>query len=233
MTLSVGSLFSGIGGLDLGLERAGMKVVWQSENDPYACRVLAKHWPEVPNLGDITTIDWSTVPRVDLICGGFPCRDISSARTANARQGLHGRESALYWHMSDAVAALEPTWVLIENSPEWRRWVPTVRLDLLGRGYSSVSFVVPAGSVGAPHKRPRAFVVAHANSKSKPLRTLYEEMAGLSALPGDGGYWRESFTGPLRVDDGLPARMDRLRCLGNAAVPQVAQLIGTRILEAA
>jgi len=68
--LTVGSLCSGIGGLDLGLERAGMRVIWQSEVDPYACRVLAKHWPDVPNLGDVTTIDWSTVERPDVICGG-------------------------------------------------------------------------------------------------------------------------------------------------------------------
>ncbi len=68
MTLTVGSLFSGIGGLDLGLERAGMRVVWQSEIDPYACKVLAKHWPEVPNHGDIKRIDWRTVEPVDVIC---------------------------------------------------------------------------------------------------------------------------------------------------------------------
>ena len=74
MTLTVGSLFSGIGGLDLGLERAGMSVVWQSEIDPYACRVLAKHWPEVPNHGNIKEINWETIERPDVICGGYPCQ---------------------------------------------------------------------------------------------------------------------------------------------------------------
>ena len=77
--MRVGSLFSGIGGLELGLERAGMTTIWQSEIDPFASRVLARHWPTVPNLGDITTIDWSTVESPDLICGGFPCQDICLA----------------------------------------------------------------------------------------------------------------------------------------------------------
>jgi DNA (cytosine-5)-methyltransferase 1 len=74
LVLTVGSLFSGIGGLDLGLERAGMEVIWQSEIDPYASKVLAKHWPKVPNYGDIKTINWGDVVRPDVICGGYPCQ---------------------------------------------------------------------------------------------------------------------------------------------------------------
>ena len=79
MTLTVGSLFSGIGGIDLGLERAGMTVKWHSEIDPYACRVLKKHWPDVPNLGDITQVNWENVPYVDVIAGGYPCQPFSLA----------------------------------------------------------------------------------------------------------------------------------------------------------
>jgi hypothetical protein len=92
---TVGSLFSGIGGMDLGLERAGMTVIWQSEIDPYACRVLAKHWPNVPNLGDVTTIDWSTVERPDLVCGGYPCQPFSLAGTEEATptHGIFGPTS--------------------------------------------------------------------------------------------------------------------------------------------
>jgi DNA (cytosine-5)-methyltransferase 1 len=91
MTLTVGSLFSGIGGLDLGLERAGMRVIWQSEIDPFACKVLKKHWPDVPNLGDIKKIDWSKCERPDVICGGYPCQPFS---TAGKRRG-NERPSAL------------------------------------------------------------------------------------------------------------------------------------------
>ncbi len=83
--MKVGSLFSGIGGLDLGLERAGMQVIWNCENDPYCSRVLAKHWPTIPNLGDITQIDWSGVERVELICGGFPCQPASLAGKRKGR----------------------------------------------------------------------------------------------------------------------------------------------------
>jgi hypothetical protein len=75
----VGSLFAGIGGFDLGLERAGMRVIWQSEIDPYASAVLRKHWPHVPNHGDIRTITADRVERPDVLCGGFPCQDISNA----------------------------------------------------------------------------------------------------------------------------------------------------------
>ena len=82
--MKFGSLFSGIGGIDLGLERAGMECMWQSEIDPYACRVLAKHCPNVPNLGDVRSVDWSTVERPDLICGGYPCQPFS---LAGARRG--------------------------------------------------------------------------------------------------------------------------------------------------
>lgn len=85
---TVGSLFSGIGGIDLGLERAGWTVIWQSEIKPTAIPVLARHWPDVPNLGDVTTIDWSTVVRPTLLCGGFPCQDLSHAHT-NGKSNPH------------------------------------------------------------------------------------------------------------------------------------------------
>ena len=73
-SLTVGSLFSGIGGLDLGLERAGHRILWHSEIDEYACRVLKKHWPHVPNIGDVKKVNWSEVPHVDIIAGGSPCQ---------------------------------------------------------------------------------------------------------------------------------------------------------------
>src|SRR5690606_23510970 len=102
-----GSLFSGIGGLDLGLERAGMDVSWQSEIDPFACRVLDHHWPEVPNYGDITTIDPDTLGPVDVLTGGFPCQDVS---VAGRRAGLAGERSGLWFEFARIIGATKPKW---------------------------------------------------------------------------------------------------------------------------
>lgn len=112
--LRVGSLFSGYGGLDLSVEQVfDAQTIWFSEiNEPVA-RVFARHWPDAPNLGDITAIDWSTVEPVDVLCGGFPCQDVS---TVGKRAGLApGTRSGLWAHMATAVEALQPEWVVIEN----------------------------------------------------------------------------------------------------------------------
>lgn len=112
--LRVGSLFSGYGGLDLAVEHVlGAETIWFSElNEPIA-RVFAHHWPDAPNLGDITTIDWSDVPPVDVLCGGFPCQDVS---TVGKRAGLApGTRSGLWSHMAAAIDALHPRLVVIEN----------------------------------------------------------------------------------------------------------------------
>jgi DNA (cytosine-5)-methyltransferase 1 len=233
-SLRVGSLFSGIGGLDLGLERAGMTTIWQSEIGPFACRVLARHWPHVPNLGDVTTIDWSTVERPDLICGGFPCQDISSAHTVgpNSRSGLEGPKSGLWRQFSRCVAALRPRWVLVENvASGWTRWVPGVRGSLDSLGYASVPVEVSARAFGAPHLRRRILVVAHPYGDSEPLGAIYGEAQVLPSAPIRSGYWRADLPGVLRVDDGVPRRMDRRRALGNAVVPQMAEWIGRIIVE--
>src|SRR5690606_11146989 len=110
--MKVGSLFAGIGGFDLAAERVGMKVAWQSELDPHASRVLAHHWPGVPNLGDIHDI--TEPPAVDVLTGGFPGQDYS---VAGNRAGLAGDRGALWWQMHRIVAQLRPTWVVGENVP--------------------------------------------------------------------------------------------------------------------
>lgn len=114
LPLRVGSLFSGYGGLDLAVEQVfDAHTIWFSEiNEPVA-RVFAHHWPAVPNLGDITAIDWSTVEPVDVLCGGFPCQDVS---TVGKMAGLApGTRSGLWTHMAAAIDALQPEWVVIEN----------------------------------------------------------------------------------------------------------------------
>jgi DNA (cytosine-5)-methyltransferase 1 len=228
------SLFSGIGGIDLGLDRAGMTCVGQVEKDPYCRSVLDRHWPGVPKHDDVHTASawWleKTRPAVDLVVGGFPCQDISNAHTNGSRLALEGRKSGLWRLFADIVEAVGPGWVLVENVGAWRRWVPGVRRDLHNLGYASLPVQVSAGSVGAPHKRPRVLVVAHANSQGEPLRAIHAEVAGLRPLPRGGGYWRGTQPRALRVAHGVPGQMDRLRALGNAVVPQVAERIGRLIL---
>lgn len=223
-TLTVGSFFSGIGGLDLGLERAGMQVIWQSEIDPYACRVLARHWPTVPNLGDITTIDWSTVERPDLVCGGYPCPAFS--------QTARGRNVApdLWPYMRDAIAVLRPRWVLLENvASHLGRGFPAVLADLDALGFDAEWSVVSACSVGASHTRRRLFCVAHAYREGEPTFPFDGEMAWVPAVAEIGGRWGFPTADDARADDGVPHRLDRDRALGNAVVPPIAELIGRRI----
>jgi DNA (cytosine-5)-methyltransferase 1 len=233
--MNVLSLFAGIGGLELGLERAGMTTVGQVEIDPFCQRVLAKHWPEVPKHDDVrTAVDWwrsECRPAVDVIAGGFPCQDISSANTAGTRAGLAGAKSGLWNAYADVVAALGPEWVIVENSPRWRSWTPAVRTDLHRLGYGTGAFELPAGALGAPHRRPRCVVVAHADSDREPLRALHAQVAQFRPLPRRGGYW--SARGwPVGVGDGIPGQVDRLRALGNAVVPQVSELVGWLIVAA-
>ena len=158
MTLSVGSLFSGIGGIDLGLERAGMTVKWHSEIDPYACRVLKKHWPDVPNLGNIKEIDWAIVEPVDVIAGGYPCQPFS---TAGKRQGDKD-ERHLWPYFLRAISELRPRFALLENvRGHFSMGFDRVLGDLAEIGYDAEWQIVSAASVGAPHRRDRIICVAY------------------------------------------------------------------------
>lgn len=159
--MKIGSLFSGIGGLELGLERAGVgQVVWQCEVDSFCRQVLAKHWPNVERFEDVTQP--RTWPAVDLICGGFPCQDVSSA---GARRGLSGARSGLWFHFARVVEEVRPSWVVVENVASGKRlWLPTVKAQLESLGYRVRAFSLSAADVGAPHLRRRVFVVAHPGS---------------------------------------------------------------------
>jgi len=156
--ITVGSLFSGIGGIDLGLERAGMTVKWQSEIDPYACKVLKKHWPDIPNLGDIKQIDWSTVEPVDIIAGGYPCQPFS---TAGKRQGENDPRH-LWPYFRDAISGIQPRFAILENvRGHLSMGFDRVLADLTEIGYDAEWQIVSAASVGAPHRRERIICVAY------------------------------------------------------------------------
>ena len=160
--LTVGSLFSGIGGLDLGLERAGMKVVWQSEIEPYACKVLKKHWPEVVNHGDIKQINWEEVERPNVICGGYPCQPFS---TAGKRRGEEDPRHLWPW-VREAISRLRPDYAILENV---RGHLSMGGLSVIGElasiGYDAEWRVVSAASVGANHRRDRIIIVAYPQSQ--------------------------------------------------------------------
>lgn len=220
-----------IGGFDLGLERAGMKTVWQVEIDDYCQRVLAKHWPNVERHRDIHDCGAHNLERVDLVCGGFPCQDISSANVYG-RRGLAGQQSGLWSEMRRIVAELSPRWCIVENVGQWRDWVPTVRAGLAGLRYATVPIRLYAGYFGAPHRRARVFVVGDANGNGESVVAIHAEVARLSSTPNALRRWRLPASIPLRMDDGLPGGTQRLRALGNAVVPAVVEWIGRGIVEA-
>ena len=202
---TVGSLFSGIGGLELGLERAGWDIVWQSEIDPYASRVLARHWPDTPNLGDIRDIDWQTVDRVDLVCGGYPCQPFS---LAGVRRGDTDPRH-LWPHFADALRHLRPRWALLENVPgHLSLGFGRVLGDLAALGYDAEWTCIPAAAVGAPHLRYRVFVVAHAHSEGEPGEPVDAlTRSGVMVPDADG-------------EPGQPARRDVAR--GRTVVEAIA-----------
>ncbi len=166
--MRIGSLFSGIGGLEYGLERAGIgEVIWQVENEPYCRRVLEKHWPTVDRgVSDVKVAGKANLTPVDLICGGFPCQDVSSAGKG---EGLSGAKSGLWYEYKRIVEEMQPTWVVVENVASGaKRWLPHVRRDLHMLGYRTRAYALSAADVGAPHLRRRIFVVAH--SEREPIR---------------------------------------------------------------
>lgn len=204
--MKVGSLFSGIGGLDLGLERAGMKVVYQVEKDPYCQKVLKKHWPEVPCYGDIKEIDFTTLPPVDLICGGFPCQPVSCA---GKRQGDKD-ERWLWPEFYRAVCEAGPRWVLVENVPGLLsisdgRLFGGILGDLARIGYDAEWDLLPAAAFGAPHLRYRCFLVAYSigsvgRGRAAFRGTDYQRgrtiKAGRESLQSENGETRPDNTKP-------------------------------------
>ncbi len=154
-----GSLFAGIGGIDLGLERAGWTGRWQVEWDEYCQHVLAHHWPDISRYGDITTVDWSTVEPVDLIAGGFPCQPISIAGRGKGTDD----DRWLWPEFARAVGALRPSVVLVENVPGLLAGGGMGRVlgDLAELGFDAQWDSIPAAAVGAPHLRYRVWIVAY------------------------------------------------------------------------
>jgi DNA (cytosine-5)-methyltransferase 1 len=274
VTITFGSLFAGIGGFDLGFERAGMSCKWQVEIDDYANRVLAKHWPDVARHRDIRSVGGHNLSPVDIICGGFPCQDISYAGRG---AGLDGERSGLFFEAIRVVRELRPRVVVLENvAALLTRGLDRVLGTLAEIGYDAEWHSIPAAAVGAPHIRDRIFILAYARHgridqrswgprcKFEPETSIGNEFGGdgenrdvadadepiaskerlqrggqfmragcdqtADSRAGlDGNWITEPDVG--RVAHGVPKRVDRLRGLGNAVVPQVAEFIGRQIVE--
>lgn len=238
-----GSLFSGIGGMDLGLERAGMTCAWQVEIDEFCRKVLTKHWPNVPKFNDVRECGKHNLESVDLIAGGFPCQDVSEV---GARVGIDGERSGLWREMRRVVGELRPRYVLVENvAGLLNRGIGRVLGQLAEIGYDAEWSIVPACALGASHTRERVFIVAHTNEQR--FQACGRERNG-NGPTAHGGRVSAEYLYPIaiatsgadgkafarepeldRVADGIPRRVERLSRLGNAVVPQVAELIGRRI----
>lgn len=238
--MNVLSLFAGIGGLELGLERAGMTVVGQVELDPLCREVLATHWPEVPKHDDVrTAVEWwlsESRPPVHVAAGGFPCQPFARA---GRRRGTADERWGWPW-MFDVIRAVRPQYVVVENVADLLRdrdafgWLLG---DLASIGFDAEWGVLSACAVGAPHVRERLFLVAYPHRcDGRPRLAGRIEDA---ILPRDGrtGPWghpidraMEAAARPDRVADGLARRM--VAAGGNAVVPQVAEHVGRLIVAA-
>lgn len=305
---TVGSLFAGIGGIDLGLERAGFTLAWQVEINEYCQKVLAKHWPDVTRHGDIRRCGGHNLAPVDLIAGGFPCQDISAA---GKRTGISGERSGLWKEFFRIICELRPRFVLVENvAALLYRGIDVVLADLASCGYDAEWQVLSAAAFGAPHLRERVFIVAYPSCDRRDRWQHEQEYAHVASAPdprtigqkGDAsnapitglpqrghagfpanaaqsaagmesqsercrktvsnasrerlafgqifgrdaayelaalardrstgaGQWATE-SGIRRVAHGVPHRVERLRGLGNAVVPQCAEYVGRCIVTA-
>jgi DNA (cytosine-5)-methyltransferase 1 len=230
--LRIGSLFAGIGGLELGLEWAGVgHTVWQVEIDPFCRDVLATHWPDAQRFEDVRAVGAHNLERVDVICGGFPCVEISSA---GKKRGHNIGASSLWKEMIRVVSELHPRFVVIENAADLRlRGLGEILGCLDAIGYDAEWHTIASCALGAPHSRKRLFVVAYANDRNEPDGSVNAETPGVCEVPRCTPDWGTARAAPLGVDDGLPGRTHRLHALGNAVVPQVAEVVGRRLLQIA
>jgi DNA (cytosine-5)-methyltransferase 1 len=277
---TIGSLFTGIGGIEIGFENQGYETTWMVEKDEYARTILRKQFPNATLYGDITEIDFRTIPKVDIITGGFPCQDISNA---GKRVGITGSRSSLWKYYHKAIREIRPQYALIENvSALTKRGLDVVLSDLAEIGYDAEWYNISASAVGAPHRRERIFIIAYPNSggyvcgePEKQSAEGREQAFGESESSGDdvlnsnsnrkvvkrqsnsdekrnpttkiqewkNKQFRTQFTNRNelsnwstepnvgRVANGISSRVERIKCLGNAVVPQVAEVFAKAIKE--
>lgn len=238
--ITFGSLYAGLGGFDLGFERAGMRCEWQVEIDADNRTILREQFPSARQWDDVRTFPPPGEWGVDLVCGGFPCQDISNAGEC---AGIDGERSGLWTEYARVIREIRPRYVVVENVAALLvRGMDRVLGDLAALGFDAEWDCYPACAFGARHLRDRVFIVAASGAvddldrfrqgcldrppeacgrwmQNAPIRSCF-----------DGGAWA-SEPGVGRVAYGVPKSVDRVCRLGNAVVPQVAEWIGRRIIE--
>lgn len=249
--MKVLDLFSGIGGFSLGLEMTGgFETVAFCEVAAFQQRVLARHWPETPCFPDVAKLTASDLEEkgiyVDVICGGFPCQDISEANVHG--EGLDGAKSGLWREYHRLIRELRPQYVIVENVAALLvRGLNRVLGDLAALGYDAEWHGIPASAVGAPHDRDRIWIIAYpSSSQRRPIleqghlarahsifRSREEDAGGPARLPQASWIhgWREVADGIFGMDDGLSKGLDGYNSFANAVVPLIPAIIGQAILE--
>ncbi|MEO5368504.1 MAG: DNA cytosine methyltransferase [Magnetococcus sp. DMHC-1] len=248
--LCVLDLFSGFGGFALGLQNAGMKISAFCEIDPFCRRVLASNWPGTIIYEDVQTLTKERLVKdglrkIDVVCGGFPCTDIS---VAGKRLGIAGPRSGLWKEFYRCVGEIRPAYVIVENVPgrpggNIDAWLGTVLGDLASLGYDAEWHCIPACAVGAPHRRDRVWIIAHAlrirlsNWISNGLaeRDIAEGKEE-QAFAGHRSTWWSTEPRVVPLVHGLPRKLAGWRKasvmgLGNSLVPQIPELIGDMIMD--
>lgn len=256
-TLTYGSLFTGVGGIDIGFDRAGMECLWMCEKDKFCQKVLRQHWPKIKLYEDILDVDES-VDRPDVLCGGFPCTDISVVNTKG--KGLDGENSGLWFEYLRVIRLLRPRYILVENSPNiFTRGFNRLLGGLASLRYNAEWQILSAAQFRGCHLRRRIFVVAYPHDMLEQNRQETERCRverfdhGIPGEEEDTGscisgseevatVFPTVFTRELasrwepkprafRVDDGSTSRTHRVKAIGNAVVPAISEYIGKLILD--
>lgn len=236
-------LFSGIGGFALAAQNvwgAKHEIVAFCEIEEYAQVVLKKHWPNVPIIDDIRKVYEKKYQSIDIISGGFPCQDLSS----NGKQaGIEGSRSGLWEELNKVIGSIRPRFALLENvtnllAGEWGDWFGKVLSDLATSRYDAQWYCIPASAIGCCHRRDRVFILAYPSSIRwdaawfhNAITQKYQAMARQYSSPSNQEVRRLSKADVCRKNDGIPYWMERLKGLGNAIVPQIAEIFFLTIKE--
>jgi DNA (cytosine-5)-methyltransferase 1 len=257
--VNVLDIFSGIGGFSLGLEKTGgFRTIAFCEIETFCQKILKHHWPEVPIFPDVQQLGRADLPgTVDVVCGGFPCQDLS---VAGYQKGLQGTRSGLWGQLVRIIGEVQPRYAIVENvtgllsGPGERpgAWFGRVLGDLTTVGYDAEWHCIPAAFIGAPHFRDRVWIIAYPAGFRRDLVEAGRPglpilcSQGLERLwewPGEAdfpdhllcdvaGIFTRAGRRAFRNDDGIQEGLDRLKAAGNAVVPQIPFIIGRAILQA-